>query len=210
MVKIKICGITNEEDAITASDCGADALGFIFAHSPRKISPNAAKKIIESLPPFVVRVGVFVNEKLDIVNKISKYCKLDAVQLHGDESPSYCAKVHARVIKAFRINGKNSLKNISKYKNCAVLLDSFSFDKYGGTGKTFDWELALQAKKIGMPLILSGGLTLKNISAAIKKVKPYAIDLCSGLEEYPGKKNIKKIERAIAIASAGCIITAKR
>lgn len=202
MIKVKICGITNREDAIIASQYGADALGFIFAQSPRKILPSSARKIIDQLPPFITRVGVFVDENQNTVNETVDICRLDAVQLHGSESPSYCKKIKSRVIKVFRVKDKGSLKNIPRYDVSAIMLDTYSSEKYGGTGKTFDWDLALDAKKYGLPLILSGGIKLSNILQAIKKVHPYAVDISSGIEIRPGKKDIKKMKRTLEIVKS--------
>lgn len=207
MVRIKICGITNKKDALIASEYGADALGFIFAQSPRKISPSSARKIISQLPPFITRVGVFVDENPNTVNEIVNLCGLDAVQLHGRESPSYCKKIRSRVIKVFRAKDRLSLRNIPRYDVSAIMLDTYSKEKYGGTGKIFNWDLALYAKKYGLPLILSGGLNLSNILPAIRQVHPYAVDISSGIEIIPGEKDIKKMKRALEIVKSECIIT---
>ncbi|QPJ65653.1 MAG: phosphoribosylanthranilate isomerase [Candidatus Nitrohelix vancouverensis] len=195
MVKVKICGTTRREDADAAVACGADALGFIFyKKSPRNITQTDARKIISTLPPFVKTVGVFVNETADAVNRAVEFCKLDAVQLHGDESPSYCKKIRARsVIKAIRVRGLESLSGLDQYPVAAFLLDAFSESARGGTGKTFDWPLALKAKKAG-PVILAGGLTPSNVYQAVRQVKPYAVDICSGVEATPGIKDNKKLE----------------
>lgn len=202
MIKIKICGITNKKDALFAADYGVDALGFIFAESQRKISPFSAKRIIKTLPPFITRVGVFVNENENKVNEIADFCGLDAVQLHGNESPKYCKKIRTKVIKAFRVKKREDLSDILKYDVCAILLDTYSRDKFGGTGKTFDWDIALYVKKFGIPLILSGGLNLSNIAHAIEQVQPYAVDISSGIEVDPGKKDIKKMKRVFEIVKS--------
>ncbi|MBI4744556.1 MAG: phosphoribosylanthranilate isomerase [Actinobacteria bacterium] len=194
MVRIKICGITNIEDAILAVDLGADALGFVFAESPRKIDLEAAKIIISMIPPFVSRVGVFVNEEEEKVKEIARECKLDVLQFHGDESPSYCNKfTEQKVIKAFRMKDLSDLDGFAFYSTSAFLLDAFSEDLYGGTGKTFNWEIALQAKKYGR-IILSGGLNPENIKKAVTLVEPYAVDASSGLEKEPGKKDSEKMK----------------
>ena len=197
MAKIKICGITNLSDAQAASQLGADAVGFIFAKSPRRISPSKAGKIAASLPPFISKVGVFVNEKSSRVNKIAKECRLDYVQLHGEESPEYVKKIKLPVIKALRIKDRSTLRQIKKLKVEALLLDTYEKGRRGGTGKTFNWNIAKAAKKFGIPVILSGGLTPGNVSRAIKKVKPYAVDASSGVELYPGKKSIMKLKKFI-------------
>ncbi|MCX5749473.1 MAG: phosphoribosylanthranilate isomerase [Candidatus Saganbacteria bacterium] len=206
MTKVKICGITNLKDALDAAALGADALGFVFAKSPRKISPEKAKEIVLKLPWRIIRVGVFVNEGAERVNRTVRACGLDLVQLHGDETPSYCKKIRSRMIKAVRIKNEKDLLKIKKYKVSAILLDAYSKDKYGGTGKTFDWSLAKKAKKYGIPVILSGGLDEKNLSPAIKTVRPYAVDISSGVEILPGRKSAKKMKTVIAIAKGGCII----
>lgn len=188
---VKICGITNLTDACTAVRLGADALGFVFAPSPRRVTPQTARDIIRALPPFVKTVGVFVNEAPASIRRVINDCDLDLVQLHGDESPDLCDELMPYTIKALRIKDETSLQTGKAYygKVRALLLDTYSNEKAGGTGKTFDWELAIQIKKQGTPIILSGGLTPANIVAAIHTVKPYAVDVNSGLEERPGKKS---------------------
>ena len=190
-VNVKICGITNLTDARTAVRLGADALGFIFAPSPRRIAPQTARKIIRALPPFVKTVGVFVNEAPASIRKVINNCGLDLVQLHGNESPDLCDELMPYTIKSLRIKDESSLQSGRAYhgKVRALLLDTYSKEKIGGTGKTFDWNLAIKIKKIGIPIILSGGLGPSNIDLAIHTVKPYAVDVNSGIETYPGKKN---------------------
>ena len=190
-VKVKICGITNLEDATTAVELGADALGFIFAPSPRQIAPQKARAIIRAVRPFVKTVGVFVDEAPARIREIMQHCDLDWIQLHGDESPAFCDELMPHAIKALRIKDKSSLQAGLAYhgKVRALLLDTYSKEKAGGTGKTFDWELAIKIKNQGTPIILSGGLTPSNIAAAIHVVRPYAVDVNSGIESYPGKKN---------------------
>ncbi|MBN2062446.1 MAG: phosphoribosylanthranilate isomerase [Deltaproteobacteria bacterium] len=191
MVRVKICGITNYDDASMAVGCGADALGFIFAASPRRISPEKARDIIRNLPPFVSSVGVFVNEDYKTIQRITDFCCLDNIQLHGDEPPELCGKFLPGCIKAFRVKDDSSIESIKPYKGkCrAILLDTYSKDKEGGTGISFDWELALKAKKFDIPIILSGGLGPDNIETAISLVEPYAVDVNSGIEKSPGKKD---------------------
>ena len=190
-VKVKICGITNLEDASIAVELGADALGFIFASSPRRIAPQTARAIIRAVPPFVKTVGVFVNEAPATIREVMQHCGLDLVQLHGDESPALCEELMPCTIKALRIKDESSLQTIQLYhgKVRALLLDTYSNEKAGGTGKTFDWELAIKIKKQGTPIIISGGLAPSNIVAAIHTVRPYAVDVNSGVEERPGKKS---------------------
>ncbi|OGF44804.1 MAG: hypothetical protein A2452_08815 [Candidatus Firestonebacteria bacterium RIFOXYC2_FULL_39_67] len=195
MIKIKICGITNLEDALFASDLGANAVGFVFAKSSRQIKPEQVRKIIEKLPPFIDKVGVFVNEVPSHITKIAKEAGLTSVQLHGEEIPEFCASLAPlTVIKGIRVRDDSDIKMLSAYSFVsAYLLDSFVKGKKGGTGKTFDWKLALLAKKYGKPLILSGGLTPLNILEALKKVEPYGVDVSSGVESKPGKKDKKKL-----------------
>lgn len=191
MVKIKICGITNYEDAAMAVDLGADALGFIFASSPRKIDTDKAMEIIKKLPPFVKSVGVFVNENIKKVIDIAEYCGLDIIQLHGDESPEICRRLMPRAIKALRIKNESVTEDYSEYRRNikAFLLDTYSEKLAGGTGKTFNWDIAVKMKTLGVPIILAGGLNPSNIEDAIQKVNPYGIDVGSGVEEKPGKKD---------------------
>ena len=191
MVKVKICGITNHEDASEAIRLGADALGFIFAPSPRQIVPELARDIIFDLPPFVQTVGVFVNEELSAIRDKVGYCGLDMVQLHGEEAPEFCGELMPRTLKSFRIKDASSLSQIGAYKGLVkgLLLDTYQKGLKGGTGKTFDWGLAVEAGKFGMPVILSGGLGPSNIERAILMVKPYAVDLSSSIEARPGKKD---------------------
>jgi phosphoribosylanthranilate isomerase len=192
-IKVKICGMTQLKDALFAVEQGADAVGFIFyKKSPRAVTMKTVREIIAKLPPLVDTVGVFVNESDSRVNKIADYCGLDLVQLHGEESPAFCRKIHRRVIKAFRVKDLQTIKQLEKYPVSGLLLDTFSDHLQGGTGKTFDWNLALPAKKIG-PVILAGGLTPRNIRQAISQVRPYGVDVCSGVEKSPGIKDLEKV-----------------
>jgi phosphoribosylanthranilate isomerase len=190
-VEVKICGITDYEDASIAVELGADALGFIFARSPRQITPEKARAIVREIPPFVKTVGVFVNEEPAAIREVIHYCGLDLAQLHGDESPDLCLSLMPYTIKALRIKDASSLQASMTYygKVRALLLDTFSKEKAGGTGKTFDWRLALKVKKLEIPIILSGGLGPSNIREAVRTVEPYAVDVNSGVEERPGKKS---------------------
>ena len=195
MVKVKICGITNLEDARLAVDLGADALGFNFyKKSPRYIEPSKAKLIIEDLPPLVSTVGVFADEfSPERISNIAHAIGLNAVQLHGSESPEYVKKVdELRVIKAFRVDSHFDLTSLSLYSAGAYLLDAFDPERIGGTGKVFDWEIAVAAKSYGR-IILAGGLKQENIVEAISRVRPYAVDICSGVESEPGKKDHQKM-----------------
>ncbi len=192
MTFVKICGITNLEDAAQAAGAGADALGFIFASSPRRITPEKAQKIIRQLPRTVLKVGVFVNEMIETVNRIAAETGIDIVQLHGTESPAYCRSVRQPVIKA--ISGKESAmaEAMKDYPAVTILLDSGTAAQAGGTGKTFRWEAALEARK-KRNFILSGGLKPANVKAAISLLQPMGVDACSGVESFPGKKDFEKI-----------------
>jgi phosphoribosylanthranilate isomerase len=196
MVKIKICGITNVEDALFAHSLGVDMLGFVFAKSKRKLTPEAASKIIGEVPHSTVIVGVFVNEKEERVREVLELCGLDVLQFHGNEPPSYILKFRERTIKSFRIKDKNSLKDIPKYKADIYLLDTYSPKEYGGTGEVFNWDLAVEAKKFG-PIMLAGGLNPDNVEEAVKKVRPFAVDVSSGVESRPRKKDKKKLEEFV-------------
>jgi phosphoribosylanthranilate isomerase len=195
MVRIKICGITNLEDAILAAALGADALGFIFfAKSPRSVAPEAAREIIAHLPPFVAAVGVFVDEDAEMVQDLATRVGLDWVQLHGAESPDYCRSLGCRVIKAFRIQDDASLRQVEPYRDAAqaLLLDTYKKGQVGGTGEVFDWHLAREAKKYGR-IILAGGLTAANVAQAIATAQPDAVDAASGTEAAPGRKDATKL-----------------
>jgi len=201
MIKIKICGITNKEDALWAVNLKVDALGFIFADSPRRVKPEIVQGIIELLPPFISSVGVFVNEDRKKVEEITESCGLTTLQFHGEESPSYCEEFKQKIVKALRIENKDILEKAVQYKDKvdAYLLDTYSPSKYGGTGKTFDWCIAKEIKEFGLPIILSGGLNPENIREAISEVEPYGIDVSSGVEERPGKKNMEKLINFVRI-----------
>ncbi len=191
MVKVKICGITNYDDAAMAVSLGAHALGFIFASmSPRKIEPATASEIIKRLPPFIKSVGVFVNEDTNKIRDIAVYCGLDSIQLHGDETPEMCESLMPLAIKAIRTRDDTDISQLEAYRGKvrALLLDTYSEKAMGGTGKSFNWDKAIEIKTLGLPVILAGGLTPSNIKEAIKKVKPYGVDINSGIEKSPGKK----------------------
>ena len=200
MIQIKICGITNKEDALCAAKLGATALGFIFyPASPRYITPEAVQKIASVLPDELVKVGVFVNEKATEIKRVMKYCGLDMIQLHGDESPAYCREFPAsQVIKAVEFKNDDDFNQASGYDVAAILVDSRHAGLYGGTGKKANWELACRIKN-KKPLILSGGLNEGNIAEAIKAVLPNALDINSGVELKPGKKDHAKMARIFDI-----------
>ncbi|MGI9553679.1 MAG: phosphoribosylanthranilate isomerase [Thermodesulfobacteriota bacterium] len=205
MTKIKICGITNKEDALAATSYGADALGFIFyKKSPRCLTPETAIEIFQHLPPSVKKVGVFVNEDTDTINKISAEAELDIVQLSGDESPGYCKNLNKPYIKAFRIKDRDSLNEFNKFDTPYLLFDSYSENEYGGTGEVFDWDLIDDQNFKDKYVILSGGLNSGNVGESIEKIKPYAVDISSGVEKNPGIKDHEKLRIFIeAVKNAG-------
>lgn len=199
MVKVKICGITNLEDAQQAVNSGCDALGFVFYRkSPRYIRPVKAKEIIEQLPKSVIKIGVFVNSNEKAIKTIAKFCKLDALQFHGKESPDFCAKFKGyKIIKAFRVKHKVNTAALLKYKPFAYLFDTFVESRSGGTGKKFDWRMIRHVDGLKRPVFLSGGLTARNIKDAIKTVNPQWVDVSTSLEAAPGKKDHKKVRQFI-------------
>lgn len=206
MVRVKICGLTNEIDALKAARSGAWALGFIFyKKSPRFISPFKAKKIIESLPPFVTPVGVFVNQPEGAIRDIISHCGLRAVQLHGDEDHHLCLRLkryNVKIIKVFRVGENFDPKMVEAFQADAFLFDTLDQYNYGGSGKTFDWNILKQVKSSGeVPIILSGGLNAQNVIEPVNDLKPYAVDVNSGVEESVGKKDHKKMKDFIDVVS---------
>jgi len=200
MVKVKICGITRTDDALHAADRGADALGFVFFDkSPRCVSPELAREIISGLPPFVTTVGLFVNEQPRRIREIAEFCALDVLQLHGDETPQECHLPPHRVVKALRIRDKSSLTPLADYAVSALLLDAWVAGAYGGTGKAFSWELAARAAETHR-IILAGGLNPENVADAVRSVRPYGVDVSSGVESAPGNKDPRKVEAFIRAA----------
>jgi phosphoribosylanthranilate isomerase len=202
-VRVKICGITNLADAQAAAEAGADALGFVFYEkSPRHMTIPAVAGISKLLPPFILRVGVFVNApKEEIVRAIGE-CGLGLLQFHGDEPPEFCTQFGLMSMKAFRIRDAESLKGLPKYKTDAWLLDAYSSDTLGGTGEVFNWDLAVEAQKTGRPIFLAGGLTPGNVAEAVRKVRPFGVDVSSGVESSPGKKDHAKIRAFINAVKA--------
>jgi phosphoribosylanthranilate isomerase len=199
MTRIKVCGITSVQDGLAAVELGADAIGFVFALSPRRVDAATAKRIADALPPFASRVGVFVNADPGLLHVV-QVCGLDAVQLHGDQSESFAKSLapHVRLVRAVRVKGVRCLTRLKEYETSdAVLLDTYSKETMGGTGKTFDWEIAVRAKDFGKPIVLSGGLSPENVEEAIRRVRPYAVDVSSGVESAPGKKDYDKIKEFI-------------
>jgi len=201
LVKVKICGITNLEDAIAAVITGCDALGFVFyKKSPRYITPEKAKKIIRLVPQDIRKVGVFVNAPEKNIREIARKCKLDLLQFHGDESPEFCRKFKGyKIIKAFRVKDKIDPENILSYKTFAYLFDTFTNKRFGGTGKAFNWRLLKEIGKLKRPVFLSGGLNTQNVKKAIKIVHPQWVDVSSSVEKRTGKKDYKKVKQFIEV-----------
>ena len=202
MVKVKICGNTNLDDALAAVEAGADAVGFVFyAKSPRVIAPKTAASIIERLPPFAIPVGVFVDEELSIVRQIMKDCGIPVAQLHGNESPRYCAELGRSAVKAIRVRNRRDLERMTSYEVSGFVLDAFVEGVPGGTGVLIDWDLANDAQSLG-PIILAGGLTPDNVAEAVRRVRPYGVDVSSGVESSPGTKDHAKVRAFIANAKS--------
>ena len=199
--KIKICGITNSDDALAAVTAGADSLGFVFHKaSPRYVTAEVVRRIVATLPPFVLPVGVFVNEDMKVVRDLMDACGLALAQLHGDESAAYCEQLGRPVLKAIRLRDMGSFLSLAEYKGRAgvrgFVIDAYSETAYGGTGQTTDWSLAAEAANTAA-ILLAGGLTSENVSEAIAKVRPYGVDVSSGVEASPGKKDHGKVKAFI-------------
>ena len=201
MIKVKVCGITNAEDALAAVELGADALGFVFAPSPRQVTRQQVADIVAKLPPFVCKVGVFADSSLQEVAETLQFCCLDLAQLHGSESPGFCQELFPRVIKAFRVKDESVLDLLPRYKASAYLLDSYHEALKGGTGQSFNWEIARKARRYGR-IVLSGGLTPENVRQAITEVQPFAIDVSSGVESRPGVKDHAKLRAFLEAAKS--------
>lgn len=200
-VRIKICGITRLADALVAVEAGVDALGFMFYEaSPRFIGLSAAADIIRHLPPFVTRVGVFVNADESAIRRAIEITGINALQFHGDEPPEFCRRFGLIAYKAFRLRDAGSLEQCRRFSRMPWLLDSFVPGIPGGTGETFNWDLAIEAKKLNPHIILAGGLTPANVGDAIRRVRPAAVDVSSGVESAPGRKDAEKIRAFIAAA----------
>lgn len=204
-VRIKVCGITNARDALAAVEAGADALGFMFfEQSARHIPGGAAAAIIRELPPFIARVGVFVNPTEAAVRACIQQTGIDTLQFHGDEPPAFCRLFGLKAIKAFRVQDESSLLALPGYAQETWLLDSYMPGQLGGTGKKFNWDLARSAVRLNGRVILAGGLTPENVAEAVKQVRPYAVDVSSGVESAPGKKEMAKMSAFVAaVRSAG-------
>ncbi len=204
-LKIKICGITRLPDALDACQAGADILGFNFVpQSPRYVNPYTARDIISALPPFVIRMGIFADEHLSVVNDLSGFLKLDAVQLHGNENASYCQEVVLPVVKALRVATTSDLKEVDDYPVSAYLLDARVDGLLGGSGRTFPWKVArefIRAKTV----FVAGGLTPENVAEAVQTLAPYGVDAASGVEVAPGIKDAELMERFIRTARCAAL-----
>lgn len=199
--RVKICGITNVADGQAAAEAGADLIGLMFYEpSPRYVSLAAAAAIARALPPEVQRVGVFVNPTTELVRRAIGECQLSLLQFHGDEPPDFCTQFGLMSLKAFRIRDAASLDALPNYATDAYLLDAYSPEARGGTGEKFNWDLAVEAQKFGKPIFLAGGLTPANVAAAVKQVQPFAVDVSSGVESAPGKKDPVKVRAFIQAA----------
>jgi phosphoribosylanthranilate isomerase len=202
-VKVKICGITNVPDGMAASEAGADALGFVFYdQSPRCISVEAAAALIRQLPPFVMKVGVFVNAPEDQVIHAIRECGLNLLQFHGDEAPEYCLQFGLMSMKALRVRDAASLQALRDYPTDAWLLDAYVPNQLGGTGEAFNWDLALEAQGWGRPIFLAGGLTPENVAEAVRRARPYGVDVSSGVEAAAGRKDHAKVRAFIQAAKS--------
>ena len=202
-VTVKICGITSVEDARAAVEAGADAIGLMFFEkSPRFVTLETAAAINRALPLHVVRVGVFVNASESTVHEAVAACGLTILQFHGDETPEFCAQFPLMKMKAFRVKDAESLEALPNYPTDAWLLDAYSPAALGGTGERFNWDLAIEARKFGRPIFLAGGLTPENVAEAVRRVKPFGVDVSSGVESAPGKKDAAKVHAFVAAAKA--------
>jgi len=202
-VKVKICGITNLADGVAAAEAGADAIGFVFyERSPRAISLETAAGVAHDLPPLLIKVGVFVDATEELVFEAVEKCGLNLLQFHGAESPDYCLQFGLMSMKAFQVRDHASLSALPNFETHAWLLDAYSPSQRGGTGETFNWDLALEAKKWGRPIFLAGGLTAQNVAEAIRRAQPYAVDVSSGVEASPGRKDHEKVKAFIDAAKS--------
>lgn len=196
---MKICGITSVEDADAAVAAGADVLGLMFyPGSPRRVTIETARVITRHLPPFVLRAGVFADPAPSDVFAAVEACQLNLLQFHGAEPPEFCLQFGMMTVKAFRVQNAESLAAMKNYRTDAFLLDAFAPGKLGGTGARFNWDLAIEAKKLGKPIFLAGGLTPENVADAVRQVEPYGVDVSSGVELSPGKKDAQKMRDLVA------------
>ena len=206
-VRVKICGITNLDDARAAIAAGADALGFVFVPgTPRYISPDLAGEIVRELPPFIARVGLFVDAETRTVAEVLVRSGMDTLQVHGEETPDFVRQFRraVKVMKAFRVRGEETLMRLPAYADAvdAVLLDAYVAGAHGGTGAQFDWNLAVRARDLGKPLVLAGGLTPTNVAEAVRTVRPFGVDVSSGVESAPGQKDPEKLAAFVRAAKS--------
>jgi len=200
-VTVKICGITSEADALAAVEAGADAIGLMFYEgSLRHVTLGQAKAISAALPPHVMRVGVFVNAGEAFVHQALTECMLNILQFHGDETPEECSRYPVMTLKAFRVQGEETLAELEAYPSAGYLLDAYVKDALGGTGATFNWDLAVRAQEFGKPIFLAGGLTPENVAEAVRKVQPFGVDVSSGVESEPGRKDAGQMRTFVAAA----------
>ena len=200
-VTVKICGITSEADALAAAEAGADAIGLMFYEgSPRHVILEQAKAISAALPQHVMRVGVFVNAEEAFVHQALTECMLNILQFHGDETPEECSRYPVMTLKAFRVQGEETLAELEAFPSAGYLLDAYVKDALGGTGATFNWDLAVRAQKFGKPIFLAGGLTPENVAEAVRKVQPFGVDVSSGVEIEPGRKDAEQMRTFVAAA----------
>ena len=200
-VTVKICGITSEADALAAVEAGADAIGLMFYEgSPRHVTLEQAKAISAALPQHVMRVGVFVNAEEAFVHQALTECMLNILQFHGDETPEECSRYPVMTLKAFRVQGEETLAELEAYPSAGYLLDAYVKDALGGTGATFNWDLAVRAQEFGKPIFLAGGLTPENVAEAVRKVQPFGVDVSSGVESEPGRKDAEQMRTFVAAA----------
>ena len=200
-VTVKICGITSEADALAAAEAGVDAIGLMFYEgSPRHVTLEQAKAISAALPPHVMRVGVFVNAEEAFVHQALTECMLNILQFHGDETPEECSRYPVMTLKAFRVQGEGTLAQLEAYPSAGYLLDAYVKDALGGTGATFNWDLAVRAQEFGKPIFLAGGLTPENVAEAVRKVQPFGVDVSSGVEIEPGRKDAEQMRTFVAAA----------
>ena len=200
-ITVKICGITSVADALAVEQAGADAIGLMFFEdSPRHITLDQASAIVDSFTKSVVRVGVFVNANESFVRRAIQDCTLNVLQFHGEETPEYCAQFDVMTLKAIRVRDEAFLKEMERFSTDGFLLDAFSNDALGGTGKTFNWDLAKRATESGSPIFLAGGLNPENVAEAVRSVRPFAVDVSSGVESEPGKKDVDKVRAFVAAA----------
>lgn len=200
-VRVKICGLTRPPDVAAAVAAGADALGFMFyAPSPRHVAIAAAADLCRPVPARVERVGVFVDAPEDFIREAAVRCGLTLLQLHGGEAPEFCARLPLPVVRAFRMRGPETLEELDRFPTAGWLLDSYTPGRHGGTGATFNWDLAARAVARGRPVWLAGGLTPDNVAEAVRRVRPFAVDVSSGVESAPGVKDPARIAAFIAAA----------